>query len=283
MARQSHAQRQNLDRAVFLEATIHPSGGLGDLLGGLTGGQQPSGQSQSGGLGDLLGSILPGKGGTTQSGSGGGLADILGGLGQGSSPQSAGQGAGQGGDLVDMLGKMLGGAKAGGAAQGGLGGLLESLSGGSAPGSQSQRPSTDSLGGMLNDAFQNGGVTHVQPTQAQEDQAALLLRAIVQAAKCDGRVDAKEKEALMEHMGDMNRDEIQFVNEEFQRPVDVKGLARDVPRGMENQVYAMSLVGLDLDSQAEAKYLHALGQELGIDPQTANAIHQQMGEPALYG
>ncbi|WP_371168611.1 DUF533 domain-containing protein [Aliiroseovarius sp. 2305UL8-7] len=257
-----------------------PGGGLGDLLGGLTGGQQPTSQSQSGGLGGLLGGILQGKGGSTQSGGGGGLSDILGGLGQGTQGSSSAQG---GGDLVDMLGKMLGGGQAGGAAQGGLGGLLESLAGGGAPGAQAQRPSTDSLGGMLNDAFQNGGVTHVQPTQAQEDQAALLMRAIVQAAKCDGRVDAKEKEALMEHMGDMSRDEIQFVNEEFQRPVDVKGLARDVPRGMENQVYAMSLVGLDLDSQAEAKYLHALGQELGIDPKTANAIHQQMGEPPLYG
>lgn len=235
-----------------------PGGGLGDLLGGLSGGAPTSAQSSGGGLSDILGSIMK-PGGSAQSG-----------------PQSA-----PGGDLMEMLGGMLGGAR-GGAAQGGLGGLLESLSGGGAAGTGAKAPAPGSLGDMLNDAFQRGGAPSATPTQEQEDQAAVLLRAIVQAAKCDGRIDEQEKEALMQHMGDMTPDEVNAVNDAFRRPVSVEDLARDVPRGMEAQVYAMSLIGLDLDSQAEAKYLHALGQALGIDPRTANAIHQRMGEPALY-
>ncbi len=51
---------------------------------------------------------------------------------------------------------------------------------------------------------------------------------------------------------------------------------------MENQVYAMSLMAIDLDSQAEAKYLHELAQCMDIQPQTANQIHQQLGAPVLY-
>ena len=255
-----------------------PEGGLGDLLGGLAGGQSTSTQASGGGLSDMLGDIMKNSGGGRRK-TGGGLSDILGGGAQSSGRQTANPG----GELVDMLGKMLGGTSAGGgAAQGGLGGLLESLSGGMAPGNNTAKPAPGSLGDMLNDAFQRGGTPKATPTQAQEDQAALLLRAIIQAAKCDGRVDAKEKEALLKHMGDMTASEVQLVNEEFQLPVDVGVLARDVPRGMEAQVYAMSLVGLDLDSQAEAKYLHELGQALGIDARTANSIHQQMGEPALY-
>ncbi|MCK8464343.1 tellurite resistance TerB family protein [Aliiroseovarius sp. S1339] len=256
-----------------------PEGGLGDILGGLADGRPEAGERPSGDLSDMLGSIMKGSGSNGRD-TGGGLSDIFGGGGQSTGRQSANPG----GELVDMLGKMLGGGKAAaGGAQGGLGGLLESLTGGGAPGNTPAAPEAGSLGDMLNDAFQRGGAPKATPTQAQEDQAALLLRAIIQAAKSDGRIDAKEKEALMQHLGDMTDDEARAVNDELRRPVDIQGLARDVPRGMEGQVYAMSLVGLDLDSQAEAKYLHALGQALGIDARTANAIHQKMGEPSLYG
>lgn len=251
-----------------------PGGGLADMLGELAQGQGRGAQQPSGGLADILGGLMKGASGAQQQSSGG-LSDLLGGL-TGSSAQ---QTAKPGRELADMLGKMLGGAQ-GGAAQGGLGGLLESLAGGSAP--KAQQPDAGSLGDMLNSAFQRGGSLQATPSQAQEDQASLLLRAIIQAAKSDGRIDAKEKEALMEQMGDITPDEAQFVQREFQRPVDVEGLVRDVPRGMEAQVYAMSLVGLDLDSQAEAQYLHNLGQALGIDPKMSNAIHQKMGEPVLY-
>lgn len=250
-----------------------PGGGLADMLGELAQGQGRGAQQPGGGLADLLGGLMKGAGGAQQQG--GGLSDLLGGL-TGSRSQ---QGAQPGGELADMLGNLLGGAQ-GGAAAGGLGGLLESLAGGGAP--TAQQPGAGSLGDMLNTAFQQGGALQATPSQAQEDQANLLLRAIIQAAKSDGRIDAKEKEALMEHMGDITPDEAQFVQREFQRPVDIEGLVRDVPRGMETQVYAMSLVGLDLDSQAEAQYLHNLGQALGIDPEMSNAIHQKMGEPVLY-
>ncbi|MCK8483208.1 tellurite resistance TerB family protein [Aliiroseovarius sp. S2029] len=246
-----------------------------------------SDHSPEGGLGDLLENLTGGSARTSQSsgqGSGGGLSDILGGLvNPGTGSQSGRGAAGPGGDLMEMLGGMLGGARAGGGtAGGGLGGLLESLSGGGEPERGPASPAPGSLGDVLNDAFQHGGAPQSTPTKEQEDQAAVLLRAIVQAAKCDGRIDEREKDALMQHLGDISPDEAEVVNDAFRRPVSVDGLVRDVPRGMEAQVYAMSLVGLDLDSQAEAKYLHELGQALGIDARTANAIHQRMGEPALY-
>ncbi len=44
----------------------------------------------------------------------------------------------------------------------------------------------------------------------------------------------------------------------------------------------MSLMAIDLDSNNEAKYLHELGQAMGIDAQTSNQIHQQVGAPVLY-
>jgi uncharacterized membrane protein YebE (DUF533 family) len=44
----------------------------------------------------------------------------------------------------------------------------------------------------------------------------------------------------------------------------------------------VSLMAIDLDSQAEAQYLNDLAKALGMGPQDVNAIHAQVGAPALY-
>jgi len=242
-------------------ATAGGAGSITDMLGGMMGGQQGGmGAGAGGSLADMLGGLA---GGGATGGAGGGLGDILGGL-------AGGAGGARGGNPMDALGQMMGGAQGG--MPGGLGGLLDALGGGAAAGG---------LGGMLNASLQHKEPP-APPTRAQEDQAALLLRAMVQAAKCDGRIDQAEKQALTQHLGDISADEARVLEAAFSAPVDIDALVADTPRGMEQQVYMMSLLGLDLDSQAEAQYLHGLAQKLGIDPQTANAIHQKMGEPALY-
>lgn len=183
------------------------------------------------------------------------------------------------GDLMDMLGGSKG-------ASGGLGSMLEGLSKASRPSSggaiASTPPTSGSLGDLLNQSLDNFGEPVSQPEPEHEDAARVLLRAMLQAAKSDGRIDANEKEALMSKLGDISQDEMAFINDELAAPVDIDGLARDVPDGMENQVYMMSLVAIDLDQKAEAEYLHNLAQALSIDPRESNAIHEQMGEPKLY-
>ena len=76
--------------------------------------------------------------------------------------------------------------------------------------------------------------------------------------------------------------EVQAVNAELQRPVDVEALVRMVPNGMEAQVYLASLSAIDLDQQAEAQYLHALAQALELTPEETNALHDRAGAPRLY-
>lgn len=221
-------------------------GGVGGLLGGLVssamGGQQGGGQQGGGGAGGLLGSLMGGGG---AQGGAGGLAGQLGGLLSGGGGQSS--------------------------SSGGLGGLLDSLGGGGA--------SAGGLGGLLNQALAGQ-----EPTvnQDAEKQAEILLRAMLSAAKSDGEIDAGERAKLTEHLGDISAEEAAFVKQEMSNPVDVKGLVASVPKGMEQQVYLMSLAAIDLDSQAEAQYLHQLAQGLGIDQQACNSIHQQLGVPVLY-
>jgi uncharacterized membrane protein YebE (DUF533 family) len=237
------------------------AGGLGGLLEQLAG-AGGTGTAAQGGIGGLLEQLAGGKTGTAGAGGAGGLGDLLGQLtgqmgGQpGTSTSSAGAGAG---GLGDLLGGLLGGAAAGGAASNGK-----------------------SFGDILNASLQNGGEPPVPPTPTQEAAAALLLRAMIQAAKSDGSIDAAEKAKIMQNLKDATPAEIKFVNALVAAPVDVQALVRDVPRGLGPQVYTMSVMAIDLDNQKEANYLHALAQGLGINQQQVNAIHAQLGVPALY-
>jgi uncharacterized membrane protein YebE (DUF533 family) len=226
------------------------AGGLGELLGSLTkaGGAQGGG---AGGLGDLLGKATQG---------GGGLGDLLGQLQGGQANQSAPQQQG-GGDLGGLLGGLLGGGNQGGGQAGGLG---------------------DLLGAALGKQLPSGGAAVPQPTNQQSDQAGLLIKAMISAAKADGSVDAQEQEKIVGQLGDIDQEEAAFIRAEMQKPLDVAGLVNSVPRGMEHQVYLLSLMAIDLDSKAEADYLDQLAQGLNISNETSNQLHTELGSPLLY-
>ncbi|MDF3413905.1 DUF533 domain-containing protein [Sulfitobacter sp. M57] len=251
------------------------AGGLGGLLGGMAGG---SAGSAGGGLQDMLGGLLGGAGGASAGGMSGGLGGLLNQLG------GAGGGASGGG-----LGGLLGGS---GASGGGLGGLLGSLAGAAGAGgllagagaAVNKRPKTNDhdFGAVLNSQFDSTPEPEIEPSQDQEAAAGLMLAAMIQAAKSDGTFDEAEKAKLLDQLGDVDAEEAAFVQAQLQAPVDVAGLVRETPNGMEGQIYAMSLLGIDLDTQQEAKYLHELAQGYGMKPAQVNEIHAQMGVPSLY-
>ncbi|WP_420012249.1 DUF533 domain-containing protein [Tateyamaria sp.] len=135
----------------------------------------------------------------------------------------------------------------------------------------------------MNSAFDQTPEPEIEPTADQEAAAALMLRAMIQAAKSDGKLDDAEQEKLVGQLGgDVDAEEAAFVRAEMAAPVDIDGLVAQVPRGMGPQVYAMSLLGIDLDSSEEAQYLHKLAQGLGMDAQSVNGIHAQLNVPSLY-
>jgi uncharacterized membrane protein YebE (DUF533 family) len=175
-----------------------------------------------------------------------------------------------------MLGSVLSG---GGSQSGGLGGLLDGLAG-----SQLQQGGGGGLGGLLNQAMggQVGGQKMPDPTAEQNTQAEILLRSMINAAKSDGEVDREEQKKILEHLGEVSQDEIDFVQNEMAQSLDVDAFIRSVPRGLEQQVYVMSLLGINLDSQAEAQYLDRLGKGMGISSDVANQIHDKVGLPKLY-
>lgn len=237
-------------------------------IGKMMGGQSNSGNALGGLLGSLMGS------------SGGSASDMLSGLmgGGSSNPLSALMGGGnQQGGLGSMLAGMMGGQQQaqGGQLAGGLGGLLDSLGGGSSAGG--------GLGALLNQALAGAPAEEIQATPDQEKEAELMLRAMISAAKADGQIDAEEQRKLTEHLGDVSPEELELVRREMESDTNLEDLIQSVPRGMEQQIYLMSLLAIDLDSQAEAQYLDKLAKGLNITPEQANAIHEKLGVPALYG
>ena len=231
--------------------------GVGGLMsGGATRGERPSGSARSG-------SGSPYGGPMSQDATGGDA-------------------------LTDLIGHMLGGT--GPQGHGSLGGALEELSristdsfsGPESAARPMEKPSQGSFGDLLDNSLNTYGKEQAAPSREQEELASVLLRALIQAAKSDGHIDASEKEQLLQHLGDLDRAELDFVNTELAKPVDVAALVRDVPRGAAGQVYMMSVMGIDLDTKKEAKYLHELSRALGLKPETVNAIHDRMGEARLY-
>lgn len=243
-------------------------GGLADMMGSILGGAKGAGGG--GGIGGLLESLGGGRGGSGRSG--GGLSDILGGL--------AGGSAGGGGGLGGLLGGLTGGS---GGGLGGLGGLLGGLAGGMGAAASGRPGANDaSFGDVLNSAFPQTDQPEIQPTPEQEIAAGLMLRAMIQAAKADGKLDDAEKAKLLERLGDVSDEEKAFIQEELRAPVDVDALARQTPEGLEPQLYAMSVMAIDLDSPEEAQYLHELAGALSLGPQEVNHIHAELGVPAIY-
>lgn len=251
------------------------SGGLLDnLLGDNTGGS-------GGSITDQLGRAMSGRSsraGASPGSSQGGLGGLLNNLGGGSS--------GSGG-LGGMLGQLTG-SSSGGSGSGGLGGLIGGLVGGGAAagalaqkGSQKQNDAT--FGELFNDSLARNDEPETKPTPEQNALAGLMLKAMIQAAKADGRIDDAEKQRLLGHVGDdLDEDERQFIREQMAAPVDAAALASEVPKGQEAQVYLMALLAIDFDNEEEARFLNTLAESMGLTRETVNKIHDEAGVMPLY-
>lgn len=120
------------------------------------------------------------------------------------------------------------------------------------------------------------------PAGGDAEHALILVRAMVNAAKADGRIDEDEQKSMLERVSNPSRENIDFLRQEFQRPLDVREFAMSVPVGMEQQVYTMSLIAIDLDTSQEAKYLMELAEALRLPMDVREQIHQRLGAPSIY-
>lgn len=282
------------------------SGGLQDILGGLLGGGGQAGGAgggMAGGLGGLLGGLLGGGGGQgqpqQQQAGGGGLADILGGLtgmlGGGGAQQGGGGGMG---GLGSLAGALRGGGQ--GAMGGGLMAILAGLAqstlqgrgaggGGMAAAPMAAPPMASSMPRAempsREKGYDKGGAmpAHIQALHdpdATQRKATLILRAMIEAAKADGQIDQAEVDRIGGKLNE-NPEARDFVVQEMRRPLDIAGLCAGVADAHEAvEVYAASLMAIEVDTQAEQDYLAQLAEGLGLSAELVGRIHQQLGLPA---
>lgn len=120
-------------------------------------------------------------------------------------------------------------------------------------------------------------------TAAQEELGKTLVRAMIAAAKADGRIDADEKEAIFEKLKTMplSAEEKAWVFDELSTPLDINAVVAraDTPEHA-TEIYAASLVAISADTAAEQAYLEALAIKLRLDPALVAEIHRQADEKA---
>jgi uncharacterized membrane protein YebE (DUF533 family) len=279
---------------------------ISDLLGAM----MQSGMSPS--SGDRMRNAL---GGGSGSGGGGGLLDALSGMTSGRSAQGGdlgsilsqalggGSGAGGPGGLGGILGSVLNdaGQAVGGKqnlALGGLGALAGALLGG---GGKSMGGALGGgvmalLGAMAYQALKSGGsqkaevpVGLIEPRSAVEQEdlersSGVVLKAMINAAKADGQIDQAEMQRIvgkLEETG-MDQEAQRYVLTEMKSPVDTASLvaaAKGRPT-LAAQVYAASLLAIEVDTPAEKKYLDQLAAGLGLDSQVTQKIKTMVGMQA---
>ena len=244
-----------------------------DILGQLLGAGQSGGGSLNTGSGAKVLEDLLGVGKGSGGGQGGG---VFGGgqAGGGTSGGSSGGTVGQQNTGTTSGG--LGGAIGGGGLGDLLGKALKELGRGQA-GNQA--------GGQQAPAASNNPFEQTAPQAphiSQNDQSVVYIRAMIQAGLSDGRIDEQEQQAILQKVGNMGQEEQNFIRSEIAKGSDVNGFIQSVPRGIEEEVYSVSLMAIQLDNRAEAQYLDAVAKGLRITQEQSNAIHDRFGVQRLY-
>jgi uncharacterized membrane protein YebE (DUF533 family) len=249
---------------------------FGDLIGAfLQSGASPSGQSRMGsavenlqqqGLGDSAGA--------------GGLLDgILGAVKGGLS--TAAENPAAAGGIGAVLGSLMGGG--GDSVKGALGGGALAMLAGVAMKALTSGGQAEGAGAFSGGAMPVGlkaAPETPDEEQALEQTAGLVVKGMINAAKSDGEIGPKEMERIVGKLKESGMDEgtQHWVMMEMSKPLDLNAFVAEIP-GPEAaaQVYAASLLAIEVDTDAERQYLQQLAQASGLNPTVVQYINKTMG------
>jgi uncharacterized membrane protein YebE (DUF533 family) len=239
-------------------------GSLLDSLSGMLGGQSP----QGGGLGSILGQVIGGGSGS------GGLGGILGNVLNDAGNAVGGKHNLALGGLGALAGALLGGGgkSLGGALGGGVMALLGTMAYQALKGSSSQQPEVPL--GLLEPKS-------AAERQRLEQHSEIVLKAMINAAKADGQIDQEEIRRIVGKLQEngMGKEAQQYVLTEMQKPLDTQALfaeAKGQP-ALAAQIYAASLLAIEVDTPTEKKYLDQLAAGLGLKPEVTQRIEDMVG------
>ena len=116
-----------------------------------------------------------------------------------------------------------------------------------------------------------------------QDKATLIISAMINAAKADGAIDQKEAQRIVGKLEGSGADPQarQFIADEMLKPMDMNALIQRVQTPqLAVEVYAASLLAIEVDTPAEQDYLRQLAQGLRLDPATVQRVQQTLGVQA---
>ena len=120
---------------------------------------------------------------------------------------------------------------------------------------------------------------------ALEDQTATdelgltLVRAMIAAARSDGRLDAQESQAIfqkIEAMG-LDSDDQNLLVQEMGHPVDIDAIVNSATSPeVAAEIYIASLLAVDVDTPAEKSYLNMLAARLQLPRELVVELESQV-------
>jgi uncharacterized membrane protein YebE (DUF533 family) len=113
----------------------------------------------------------------------------------------------------------------------------------------------------------------------QEELGLTLVRAMIAAARSDGRLDAQESQAIYQRIESLGLDpENQaLLVAEMGRPVDMDAIVDSATSPeVAAEIYVASLLAIDVDTAAEQSYLAMLAARLNIPPELATELRRQV-------
>jgi uncharacterized membrane protein YebE (DUF533 family) len=118
-----------------------------------------------------------------------------------------------------------------------------------------------------------------EDSAAQEQLGLILVRAMIAAARADGKLDAQESQAIfqrIEALG-LEADEQALLVAEMGCPVDMDAIASSAGSPeIAAEIYIASLLAIDVDTVAEKSYLAMLAARLNLAPELVNELHRQV-------
>lgn len=238
----------------------------------------------------LLGSVLQGTTGSSpaatqrMSNAGGGIQDLLGslmGAGQSVKQRVGGDNLAAGG-IGALLGALMGGSNSttmnslGGSMMGLLGMMAYKALKGTMSGSAGV---TSGANASPQEYAQQHVREYTQPSpQQQNNDAEIILLAMIDAAKSDGQLDPAELSKIMNTMksSGIGQEGMNYVIQKLQGPMETERIVAAVQGRPElaAQVYSASLMAIEVDTDAERRYLDKLAKAMGLSPAVVQNIEQ---------
>jgi uncharacterized membrane protein YebE (DUF533 family) len=225
-------------------------------------------------------------------GGGGSLNDIINGIGE----MLGGGGKSQADGLGGMLGEVMETLGSNKVALGGLGALGGALLGGG------KRSAKGAIGGgalamlasLAMSALKSAGQPAAQVPkerlepesrelqQKVEEGANILVKAMINAAKADGAIDQAELQKIIGKFEEdgLTKDDKNFFMSESTRPLDIDGVIASAGGRPDigAQIYAASLLAIEVDTLAEKQYMEKLADGLRLAPETVRYLEQSLAK-----